>query len=81
MPQIDGSSFTCTCREGFTGDTCEGNACAVNPCLNGGTCTPQTDGSSFTCACPNGFTGATCESNACAPNPCQNGDTCEDEIN
>lgn len=34
------------------------NACASNPCLNGGVCTNS--GTSFTCACAAGFSGTTC---------------------
>ena len=37
------------------------NACAANPCINGGTCQTSNAGS-FQCACRTGFTGARCES-------------------
>lgn len=34
-------SYTCSCRPGFTGASCETqvNECAGNPCRNGGSCT------------------------------------------
>lgn len=34
-------SYTCSCRPGFTGTSCEieVNECAGNPCRNGGSCT------------------------------------------
>ena len=35
------------------------DACASNPCLNGGTCFPF--GSRFFCSCPNTHTGIRCE--------------------
>ncbi|PIK34615.1 hypothetical protein BSL78_28558 [Apostichopus japonicus] len=53
------------------------NACANNPCQNGGACTSLAN-NNFFCQCPTGFTGTTCTQtqNACANNPCQNGGTC-----
>ena len=35
------------------------NHCAVNPCLNGGTCMDGVN--SYTCSCTAGFTGKDCE--------------------
>lgn len=37
-------SYTCSCKEGFTGIDCERNIseCDSNPCKNGGTCTVRT---------------------------------------
>lgn len=38
-------SYTCSCKEGFTGIDCERNIseCDSNPCKNGGTCTVRTN--------------------------------------
>jgi hypothetical protein len=58
----DGSSHTCVCPTGYTGDNCEiepSDPCSTNPCQHGGTCT--SDGSSHTCVCPTGYTGDNCE--------------------
>nr|XP_054760788.1 P-selectin-like [Lytechinus pictus] len=37
---VNGSSFICTCPEGYIGTTCdeEFNPCDSNPCMNGGSC-------------------------------------------
>ncbi len=37
-----------------------GDPCAVNPCLNGGTCMANNVGG-FTCQCPPGYSGLRCE--------------------
>jgi len=55
------NTFTCTCEDGYSGETCDVNVddCNPNPCQNGGACT---DGiNSFTCNCEDGFTGITCQ--------------------
>jgi len=46
------NAFNCTCRAGFTGDTCHDDIdeCASAPCFNGGVCT-QTRDASFECEC------------------------------
>ncbi|XP_033106904.1 mucin-2-like [Anneissia japonica] len=36
-----------------------GSSCAINPCMNGGTCSDDED--SFQCECPFSWTGETCE--------------------
>lgn len=57
------------------------NQCAVNPCLNGGTCLTL-DGVGFVCSCLPQYTGTTCNAllsqatNPCSNNPCLNGGTC-----
>ncbi|KAM6973062.1 protein delta homolog 1 [Aplochiton taeniatus] len=58
-----GPTFTCTCRPGFLGLTCNDTAtlslCASRPCANGGTCVDRPDGT-FRCVCSKGFAGPTC---------------------
>jgi len=61
-----GDSFTCQCKSGYEGNTCETvNPCYRNPCKNGGSCVRS--GQSFTCNCVNGFEGSTCEKKATVP--------------
>uniref|UniRef100_A0A1A7YPA9 Milk fat globule-EGF factor 8 protein n=1 Tax=Iconisemion striatum TaxID=60296 RepID=A0A1A7YPA9_9TELE len=53
--------------------------CAVNKCVNGGTCVTGT-GTPFICICPDGFSGEICNENEtgpCIPNPCENDGVCE----
>ncbi|KAK1791468.1 hypothetical protein P4O66_013474, partial [Electrophorus voltai] len=73
-------SYTCTCRPGFTGASCETqvNECSDNPCRNGGSCTDLEN--TYNCACPPGFYGRNCELSAmtCADGPCFNGGRCAD---
>ena len=75
-------SFTCNCRDGFTGENCTTNIddCDPNPCMNNGTCTDGVN--SFTCNCVDGFTGENCTTNIddCDPNPCMNNGTCTNRI-
>ncbi|XP_017288344.1 milk fat globule EGF and factor V/VIII domain containing b isoform X2 [Kryptolebias marmoratus] len=57
----------------------KGDPCAVNMCLNGGTCVTGT-GTPFICICPDGFSGDLCnetETGPCSPNPCENEGICE----
>ena len=83
MACIDGiASYTCTCTDGYEGDTCEIDIddCLSNPCQNDGTCI---DGiANYTCSCSDGFEGNNCESNIddCLSNPCQYDGTCIDGI-
>eukprot|EP00730_Choanoeca_flexa_P000698 TRINITY_DN10302_c0_g1_i1.p1 TRINITY_DN10302_c0_g1~~TRINITY_DN10302_c0_g1_i1.p1 ORF type:complete len:1408 (+),score=183.31 TRINITY_DN10302_c0_g1_i1:254-4225(+) len=60
---------------------CIPDACLLEPCQNGATCSENRYG--FTCACPAGFNGTRCENNIeeCQSEPCQNGATCIDGIN
>jgi len=55
--------------------------CAVNGCLNGGTCVA--DAGANVCACPPGYAGPRCgtDINECGPSPCLNGGTCTDMVN
>ncbi|XP_056442395.1 protocadherin Fat 1a isoform X2 [Gadus chalcogrammus] len=52
-------------------------SCAINPCINGGTCSTLPNGGFF-CRCPATFMGTHCESaiSPCASNPCLYGGTC-----
>ncbi|XP_037538468.1 milk fat globule EGF and factor V/VIII domain containing b [Nematolebias whitei] len=57
----------------------KGDPCAVNMCVNGGTCVTGT-GTPFICICPDGFSGDLCndtETGPCSPNPCENDGICE----
>lgn len=60
----------CACNPGSTGANCQidVNACASNPCQNGGTCTDlPAPSTSYACTCPAGFTGQNCETAVVAP--------------
>jgi len=74
----NGSSFECTCRQGYTGLTCSTNIneCASQPCQNNGRCLDLVNG--FACQCSGFFVGARCEQafNFCADGPCATGSTC-----
>lgn len=79
----NGSVFTCSCPQGFSGEKCEFHVthCAVNPCVNG-ICRLSKDGLPE-CFCTPGFTGERCHINEdeCASHPCKNGALCVDEVN
>jgi hypothetical protein len=58
------SGFTCACKPGWAGTTCEIDIdeCASSPCENGGACEHRID--SFKCSCLVGFRGETCAKSA-----------------
>ena len=61
---LPGGSFSCTCAEGYFGETCESTQsnCAPDsgfPCLNLGTCVADPTGGY--CECPTCFMGVQCE--------------------
>jgi hypothetical protein len=74
-----GSSFTCQCLFGYSGQFCELiNACLIRrPCLNGGICQSNAAGG-YLCQCRDGYFGASCElRDVCRQwNPCRNGGQC-----
>lgn len=74
--------FSCVCKPGFVGETCEVSeqGCNSKPCKNGATCIDKDN--SFVCQCPTGFTGLTCgdDVNECVQNPCKNGGTCKNLV-
>ncbi|XP_068222449.1 protein crumbs isoform X2 [Palaemon carinicauda] len=75
------NSYSCTCPQGYSGDSCEVNNddCSPNPCQNGGTCLDGID--TYACMCPPGFVGEHCEENLdeCASNVCVNFAQCIDQ--
>lgn len=79
-----GHKFLCSCPSHRVGEYCElekGDACALNPCKNDGTCKVSPDGSSFFCLCRTGYRGNHCEAiiDSCRPNPCLYGSLCIDQ--
>ncbi|KAG5330656.1 FAT protein, partial [Acromyrmex charruanus] len=93
MPQLElmggqcrrlGYDFQCTCPIDRDGKLCElerGDACASNPCRNGGSCRKSPDSFSFFCLCRAGYRGNHCEAvtDSCRPNPCLYGGLCVGE--
>lgn len=62
-----GSSAPLACPTGMVCDVSglppfDDNACVVNPCVNGGSCTDMpAPATGYTCSCPQGFIGQNCE--------------------
>ena len=82
-------SFTCDCKEWFTGDICETIIdcledstedqcdCTSDLCQNGGTCVDYGLAFGYKCICAsNNFTGDKCEKEPCNPNNCEHGGHC-----
>ena len=72
----NGSSFTCTCAAGYSGQRCDINIddCESSPCYFNVPCVDLVN--DYRCECPNILTGKRCETfiGKCAENPCMNGD-------
>ncbi|XP_072011956.1 neurocan core protein isoform X2 [Engystomops pustulosus] len=58
--QSNGSTYSCICHKGYTGENCEidMDECLSNPCQNGGTCIDEIN--SFLCLCLPSYGGSTC---------------------
>ena len=71
--------FSCLCPAGYGGDLCTDviDACATNPCLNGGRCVAEGAGQS-SCRCPAFFGGVDCSlpRNPCSLDPCNSNGLC-----
>nr|XP_055052836.1 protocadherin Fat 4 isoform X1 [Misgurnus anguillicaudatus] len=72
------ATFNCSCRTGFTGDSCDLDLdeCDKTPCENGGTC--YNNPGTYFCQCRDGFSGPHCTTvdNECQTVMCLNGGTC-----
>lgn len=83
LPEGAPCDATLGCCDGLVCDagTCKApDACAAQPCQNGGDCTLDGNGG-YLCACAAGFAGANCELDIdeCAASPCVHG-TCTDLV-
>ncbi|KRX68303.1 Cadherin-related tumor suppressor [Trichinella sp. T9] len=81
FPKI-AKSYRCDCGSTYTGEFCETTVdrCAINSCLNGGTCFHDELQLKTRCLCPEGYEGSRCENDVdeCTiSNPCQNNAHCE----
>ncbi|KAJ7383769.1 Protocadherin Fat 4 [Desmophyllum pertusum] len=74
--------FTCVCKPGYIGKTCEisEQGCNSKPCKNGATCVDKD--LSYECQCPVGFNGPTCANDIdeCTQNPCKNNGQCKNLV-
>ncbi|XP_074834251.1 neurocan core protein [Carettochelys insculpta] len=59
--QANGTVYSCTCDQGFTGENCEIDIddCLSSPCQNGGTCIDEIN--SFVCLCLPSYGDSLCE--------------------
>ncbi|KAK6195487.1 hypothetical protein SNE40_000907 [Patella caerulea] len=59
--KVDG--FNCTCKDGYTGTTCNipPDYCVNHLCENGATCINSPATKNYTCVCPNGFRATLCD--------------------
>ena len=69
------------CKGGWDGANCANDFddCAINSCMNGGTCTDALN--YHDCQCPSGLSGQRCEIDVdeCQSNPCKNDGVCVDK--
>ncbi|CAG2209610.1 unnamed protein product [Mytilus edulis] len=70
-----GSSFVCSCLNGYSGKQCQITPCNRSPCSNGGECSPA--GSSFVCSCQTGYSGERCQGTPCHSSHYVNVGTCK----
>ncbi|XP_027058141.1 contactin-associated protein-like 2 [Pocillopora damicornis] len=70
IPNYEKGEFTCSCKPGFSGETCltDVDECSSNPCANGGTCVDSVNG--YLCQCAEGFADTNCSSSASTPKTC-----------
>uniref|UniRef100_K7EWA7 EYS protein n=1 Tax=Pelodiscus sinensis TaxID=13735 RepID=K7EWA7_PELSI len=60
--QIQNSSFSCSCPQSWTGNTCEQSVyCSKNRCLHQALCIPDPIIFSYSCACTLGWSGSYCD--------------------
>ncbi|KAK7004859.1 fibropellin-1 [Biomphalaria glabrata] len=71
----------CLCKPGYSGHFCTelNDACATEPCRNGGTC--EKVNNSYTCSCVTGFKGTNCELPELTCGSCRNASSCDIDYN
>ncbi|XP_031570149.1 cadherin EGF LAG seven-pass G-type receptor 1-like isoform X2 [Actinia tenebrosa] len=74
-------SYTCLCKQGYTGRHCRTDIdyCQENPCLNGGTC--QDIVTTFNCSCVTGYSGVLCDRESDLCRSCSLDTLCSEFIN